>query len=319
MSETLRAYCIRTNQQSILAEWDEGRNLPLTPDTVSYGSRKKVWWSCSEGHSWQARIDSRTNGKHNCPYCSGALAIPGKTDLQTLYPELAAQWHPTKNLPLTPDQITPYSHRKVWWLCPEGHEWQASPGKRVGGSNCPVCARSKLVPGINDLETEYPEIAKEWHPDKNGDLKPSDVFSGSNKKAWWRCSQGHEWQARIASRTGSNRHNCPYCSNSKALPGYNDLKSRYPDIAAEWHPVLNEDLTPEDVTFGSNRKVWWLCPEGHSWEARISSRTGPDKSGCPICHSRKAKRRKQKADNIILFEKPPIDTHQPLFTKEDLP
>mgnify|MGYP003306230336 CR=1 FL=1 len=58
-------------------------------------------------------------------------------------------------------------------------------------------------------------------PTKNGDLKPTDFIANSNKKVWWLCKKGHEWQARISNRMNGN--NCPYCANKKVLYGYNDL------------------------------------------------------------------------------------------------
>tara|TARA_B100000886_G_scaffold199121_1_gene137252 strand:+ start:208 stop:423 length:216 start_codon:yes stop_codon:yes gene_type:complete len=47
-----------------------------------------------------------------------------------------------------------------------------------------------------------PEISKEWHPTKNGELTPFDFSKGSRKKVWWQCSKktNHEWEAKIADR-----------------------------------------------------------------------------------------------------------------------
>ena len=59
-----------------------------------------------------------------------------------------------------------------------------------------------------------------------------------------------------------------------------------PEIAGQWHPTLNGGLTPEMVTAGSSRKVWWQCPDGHVWKAIICSRTGKQKCGCPVCAGR---------------------------------
>ena len=93
---------------------------------------------------------------------------------------------------------------------------------------------------------------------------------------------GHSYSAVIASRAvrGSD---CPYCAGSKALPGFNDLASKSPDVAAQWHPALNGSLTPEMVTVSSHRRVWWQCPQGHVWKALVYSRTGEQKCGCPVC------------------------------------
>ena len=151
------------------------------------------------------------------------------------------------------------------------------------GAGCPICANDVVQAGYNDLATLFPAVAAEWHPTKNGNLTPSQVVSGSHQTVWWRCSLGHEWRAEIVDRTrGTN--GCPYCGNKKVLAGFNDLASIEPEIAAEWHPTLNGALTPEMVTAGSNRKVWWLCPDGHVWRTAISNRTNAKKrTGCPVC------------------------------------
>ena len=92
----------RTN---LLKEWDESRNFPLTPDTVSYGSKKKVWWTCENGHSWQTTVHVRSKGS-GCPYCAGQKVLPGFNDLETLYPDVAAQWDREKNGPLSPRDVS---------------------------------------------------------------------------------------------------------------------------------------------------------------------------------------------------------------------
>ena len=115
--------------------------------------------------------------------------------------------------------------------------------------------------GVNDLATKRPDLATEWHPTKNGDLKPTDVTAGSEKKAWWRHQvedgSWHEWQAKVCDRTGARSSGCPYCANRKVLAGFNDLATKRPDLAAEWHPAKNGDLEPSAILAGSHRKFWW--------------------------------------------------------------
>ena len=77
--------------------------------------------------------------------------------------------------------------------------------------------------------------------------------------------------------------NCPYCTNRKVLAGFNDMATVEPRIAAEWHPTLNGTLTPEMVTPGSTKRVWWEGTYGHVWKAASYSRTGKKKCGCPVC------------------------------------
>jgi len=215
---------------------------------------------------------------NGCPFCSGRLAIPGETDLATLHPRLAAQWHPTKNGKLTTDQVRPGTHHRAWWSCDRGHEWRAEVKSRVAGSGCPMCARRTASPGENDIATLKPEFVAEWHPTRNGDRSPDRVALYSNKLVWWRCALGHEWRASPASRT---KGGCPFCSGHRTLPGFNDLATLNPTLAAEWHPGLNETLTPQQVTPFSGRRVWWQCTKDHRWRTTIAHRSSG--KGCPYC------------------------------------
>jgi hypothetical protein len=212
---------------------------------------------------------------------------PGSS-LADRYPEVAAQWHPTKNGDLKPDQVRPGSGLRVWWQCDRGpdHEWRAIVGSRTGlAAGCPMCDRKR--PSVtNSLASLYPEIAAQWHPTKNGDLTPDQVIAGSVALAWWKCDKGpdHEWRASPGNRTGRlTRTGCPMCRGLQASIT-NSLASLFPEAAAQWHPLLNGDLTPNDVVAGSKRKAWWKCPKGpdHEWQAVISSRTYA-RHGCPMC------------------------------------
>lgn len=141
MRESLADFCHREHREELLIEWDTEKNLPLTPETVSRGSKRRVWWTCAHGHHRQAVVHTRSGSGTGCPYCTGRRAIPGETDLATLYPHVASQWHPTLNRPLTPDHILPGSRRKVWWQCKNGYIWQAVVYSRTGvqNSGCPFC------------------------------------------------------------------------------------------------------------------------------------------------------------------------------------
>lgn len=282
MRESLAAYCARLHRRDLLDQWDGSRNGTLTPDTVSYGSRQKLWWRCEQGHVWQAAVYTRAGGESGCPYCAGKRPWPGFNDLASQYPDLAAQWHPTKNGDLRPQDVVAGSRRKVWWQCPKGHVWQAAIASRAGGgAGCPVCAGKQVVPGENDLATLFPQLAQQWDREKNGALTPQQVSSYSNRAAWWRCPLGHSWRAAISARAWGS--DCPYCAGRKVLPGFNDLATRDPAVAAEWDPDLNGALTPQMVTAGSHKKAWWRCPENHVWKAVVYSRTGPKHCGCPVC------------------------------------
>lgn len=281
----------------LAAQWDLQKNAPRKPSDFSAGSQRLVWWRCEKGHSWRAQIRSRVSGC-GCPVCADRLVVAGENSLADASPELARQWDAEKNAPLTPQQVTAGTRRKVWWKCARGHSWRASVTSRANQkTGCPICDGKEVQKGFNDLASLYPALAGEWDAAKNGALTPESVTPASNRKVWWRCEKGHSYRAVIAQRV-QRGSGCPYCTNRKILPGFNDLATVQPLIARQWHPTLNGGLTPEMVTAGSNRKVWWQCPLGHTWKAVVYSRTGAQRCGCPICAG-KGKQKNVRYEEIL--------------------
>ncbi len=263
-------------------EWDFEKNGDLKPEDFTANSGIKVWWKCSKGHEWQARITDRNKGQC-CPYCSGKKVLKGYNDLQTTNPTLAEEWNYEKNKGLTPWDMSPGSNKKVWWKCKKGHEWQATINNRNKGRGCPYCAGKKVLKGFNDLQTVNPALAKQWNYEKNNGLTPADVMPNSNEKIWWKCNKGHEWQSRIADRNRGKA--CPYCAGQKVIKGVNDLQTVNPTLANEWNHERNNGLTPMEVMPNSDKKVWWKCKNGHEWQAIIANRNKG--SSCPICRKNK--------------------------------
>ncbi len=278
-----------SENEELMKEWDFEANKDLDPIKLTIGSNKKVWWKCPicQGE-WQATISDRTRkDSTGCPYCAGKKALKGYNDLETKYPNVAKQWHPTKNGNLTPSDVVSGSGKKVWWICSKGHEFKQVIERRVKHpDSCPVCSGQKVAEGINDLQSRYPNVANEWHKEKNGNILPTAITWGSNKKFWWICSKcGYEWQAIVSDRT-SGHNGCPACANKALFKGYNDLATRFPKIAKEWHPTKNGDLTSSDVVSGSGKKVWWICSKGHEYQQSVLQRTSIGQ-GCPICTNQK--------------------------------
>lgn len=273
------------DNRELMAEWDWEHNIDLEPQKTGKHSNKKAWWKCKKcGYLWQAQINNRSKGA-GCPCCGKRVCVPGKNDLATAYPEIARDWHPTKNSELTPNRISRNSPKKVWWQCKTcGYEWRTTVSGRTSSvSKCPMCIGRVLVPGRNDLATKFPELSKEWHPNKNGDIKPSNVMPGTHTKYWWKCAKcGHEWQASPNNRT-THHSICPQCSiNTYAIKGVNDLATTHPNLAAEWHLTKNGDFSPQTARYGSTKKVWWICPNcGYEYKMSIYSRVLG--SGCKHC------------------------------------
>ena len=292
MDNTLLNYCQRMGLEMLLTQWDYEKNGTLTPDRVTYGSHAKAWWICEKGHSWQAIVKSRISGC-GCPVCGMRLLVPGVNDLATIHPELVHQWHPSKNGALLPTDVMPGTRRKVWWQCEKGHEWQAAVSSRAAGRGCPVCTGKVVTLPANIRKLRRIGMKRKMLP-----LTPQMVTPYSNRSVWWRCSLGHEYRTTVSSRTMRDG-GCPYCSGHRVLAGFNDLATLEPEIAAEWYEDLNAPLTPEMVTVGAHRKVWWECSEGHVWKSVIYSRTGAQRCGCPVCAGRvKIKRRDGYEDSL---------------------
>lgn len=232
-------------------EWDYDKNSGITPKEVTIGSHKKVWWIGKCGHSWQAQIKSRIRGT-GCPYCDGKLILKGFNDLKTVVPTIANEWNYEKNNEFSIDEIAANSHATVWWKCANGHEWQSSPNNRVSKNRgCPYCCHNpKVLSGINDFATKYPDLLKEWHPIKNTDIFPDQLMPNSNTKVWWKCVKGHEWKTSVNHRT--NGSNCPFCSQSAqtSFPEqaiYYYVKKAYPDAINGFTDLFNNHGMELDV------------------------------------------------------------------------
>ena len=266
------------------AHWHPKKNGPLRPRDVTPLSSRKVWWRCAKGHEWEAVVQSRMKGAR-CPFCAG-LRATSETSLASLQPAIARQWNTARNGDLSPRDVTVMSGRMVWWKCSKGpdHEWRVAVCDRTRGRGCPFCA-GKRVGLTNSLAARRPDLARAWHPVRNGELTPRDVTVASSRRVWWRCSNGpdHEWLGSIGNRNlGCG---CPFCAGRR-VSVTNSLAAREPKYARQWHPTRNGRLTPHDVTWGGSRRVWWRCHVGHEWQQTINGRTSKQ-GGCPLCRRRK--------------------------------
>lgn len=191
-------------------------------------------------------------------------------------PDLLEKWDYGKNI-ILPDQVTTGSGKKGWWICPRGHSYEDSVKHQASGRNCPVCAGRKVLKGFNDVFSVHPELIPEWDYEKN--IICSDtVTSGSNTSVWWKCPKDHSYMMQIIARVRGR--NCPVCAGKIVVEGTNDLATVHPKLISEWDYEKNI-LLPTQVTVGSNKKIWWICKQGHSWETSVKIRSMG--SGCPVC------------------------------------
>lgn len=282
---------LATVRPDLAAQWHPILNGDLTPADVRFSSNRPVWWLCPDhpDHEWRSSPNSRSRGTRvtashsGCPYCGNRVLLPGFNDLATVHPDLAAQWHPVLNGDLTPHDVFANRNASVWWVCSDhpDHVFRASPANRARQhSGCTVCSGRTVLAGVNDLATVRPDIAAQWHPTRNGDLAPTDVVRTSHRTVWWACPDhpDHAWRMSVAEHTTRDQ-GCPICSGRQVLAGFNDMATIRPDRARLWHPTRNGDLTPADVTAGTDLRLWWRCPDcGREWQAHGYA-VGP----CPGC------------------------------------
>jgi len=204
---------LQTTDPEIASTWVYEKNLPYTPENVTRGSQKKMFWKCSKGHVFDMDIRSRVKGE-GCPYCNNKRVLKGFNDLQTLRPEIAAEWDQNKNGELTPSDIVASTKKKYWWICSKGHEYEASVAHRCQGTGCPICGHKVVLKHYNDLATEFPDLALEWDYSKNNSL-PSDFAPFSREKVWWICPKGHSFKAAIGDRSKGTK--CPICQRERLV------------------------------------------------------------------------------------------------------
>jgi glutaredoxin/DNA-directed RNA polymerase subunit RPC12/RpoP len=276
----------------IAKQWHPTLNGTKKPSEFSVGSSMSVHWICPKNpeHIWKTRINSRAKGR-GCPYCAGKRKLGYKyRTLAETYPDIAAEWHPTKNN-ISPEKVSEASSKKFWWKCKNNpdHEWIATVNSRTANNvPCPYCS-GRILTKENSFGGKYPELAKQWHPSKNGSLTPYSVFQSHSKSIWWQCPDHpeHEWKALIRTRLqGSGK--CPICiQNSPVkLPS---LSLYNPELLKEWHYEKNGELSPDQISAGSDKIVWWKCQNNpaHEWQTEIKNRT-TKKRGCPYCKGQKA-------------------------------
>lgn len=284
---------IKTTHAKLCEEWDLEGN-PISPLEVSQGSDFKAKWICrlDSSHRWTASVSLRVRGT-GCPYCSGRNPVFGVSDLATVNPELSEEWHPTLNQPSLPTDFTHKSGKKVWWFCSFEHTWEATIASRANGRGCPVCVNKMIVPGVNDLASQKPEIAAWWDDPKN--TKSSDeVSKGSKYLAQWICDKGHEFQRPVYQL--SEGRGCPQCPKVSRQNLSSELLKPF---LGDYKTELNNDVELFDRSPHSRDKVVWSCNMGHIWSSMLRSRVRTN-SSCPFCLNPKLQTRNRGIKSTIM-------------------
>jgi predicted nucleic acid-binding Zn ribbon protein len=206
-----RKNCIRLVDHPIFAEFHSTKNIGIDPCNIAAGTETRLWWKCSAcPHEWQASGSNRARG-HRCPACKNRT-VTAWNNMAVTHPMLAREFHPEKNGVLKSTDIVAATVKRLWWKCRAcSHEWQAQGFKRASGDGCPACA-NQVVTAWNNMAVTHPHLEAEFHPRKNGSLKPTDIVAGTRKRLWWQCSRcGYEWQTQGFHRARNKNNGCKNC------------------------------------------------------------------------------------------------------------
>lgn len=203
---------LKTVRPKLLDYWDYDKN-DLTPDKITLGSNTKIWWKCSEGHSFEKSPRAYSNSFY-CEVCSTGGSdkqlVRGKNDFKTLYPELIEFYADKNSYP--PEDTLVKSHRVYWWQCELNHIFKRRLVDFIESQVCYYCSGRLLLSGFNDFDTLHKALLEEWDYEKNS-LDPKQIKPGNNKKVWWKCKKcGEGWLAQVRSRAQMGT-GCPRCAS----------------------------------------------------------------------------------------------------------
>ena len=277
----------------LVLSWHPTLNGSVSPCDVPKGSGSLIWWKCDRfpDHVWQATVFSRQKGA-DCPYCAGR-EVSIHNSIARSAPRLLPQWHASKNLPRTPEQVVAGSATiasAVWWQCDAvaDHAWQHPPRQRVGSrgalSRCPECfTRNSRQRGT--FATLHPELVKQIDPVLNRGVVVEKLAPQVSTRLWWRCPKApdHVWVTSPNERVRTHS-DCPYCGDDYA--SVTNSLAVATSLVRELHPILGARVSPWTLPPGSNSHVWWACSAApdHIWEATVEHRHPSRRAqGCPFC------------------------------------
>ena len=339
-------YNLATEKPSLLEEWDYEKNnaLGVFPDRIKDKISRAVWWKCENGHSYQARINIRLYKNGGCPYCSHQKLLKGYNDLETICPEILAEWDYEKN-DILPSQIMPRTAKKVWWKCKSGHSYQMSTASKTRGRGCPICAMAthtsfpeqaiwyyikKFFPDSINAYRKYKQELDIYIPSINTaieydgfrahkaklckDLQKSELCKENGIRLFrlrednLPCLDDNYSEIILLKQSKIYELDAAICRLFVLLGVSADInvardeiaiKEQYdnfkkersllevaPEIAKQWHPLLNGTITPDNVYAKTAHKYWWRCEKGHEWKAAPSKRVSNNR-GCPYCTNQK--------------------------------
>jgi hypothetical protein len=239
----------------------------IDPAILIAGTDQELTWRCANHEeTYQATGYSRVDGS-GCPYCTNVRVLKGFNDMATTRPDLAAELVGTD-----PTTVFAQTNRVLLWRCPNHDEPYPTTGtNRANGQGCGYCHGLRVLPGFNDMATTRPDLAAELVS-----TDPTIVIAGTHTTLLWRCPN-HDEPYPLPGALRAKGIGCSYCAHQRLLPGFNDMATTHPSMAAD---LVGTD--PATVFAGTDKILLWRCPN-HSepYPARGSNRLKTQ--GCPSC------------------------------------
>ena len=247
---------------------------------VSLNSDKEAIWQCECGNKWTATFRTRHQGFGNCRKCNPYSNYENM--LADVRPDLEDYYKDERSF----DSYAVSSNEDTIWECENGHRFNMPVYKmtRYTSFICPICEGIRLEQGVNDFETNYPELSKEWSI--NNERKPSETIKTTNHVIKWICKDcGYEYLAKLQEKI--NGYTCPVCDNRTTVKGINDLATTHPLLVNEYSKANTRDIT----TIRKDIEVYvlWTCPDCHNdYQYMVKYKEAGDKI-CPFCNNKRVK------------------------------
>jgi hypothetical protein len=272
----------------------------LKPRQVFKSSHNKYWFDCDCGHQFESILKNITALNSWCPYCANpSKHLCENKDCQTCFDKSFAsheksKYWSAKNGDVKPIHVFKSSHTKYWFKCDCGHQFE-SVVKSITSLNptwCPYCGNTQLCENEHCQSCMKKSFAsheksKYWS-DKNGIVKPRQVFKSSGNKYWFDCNCGHQFESAVSHITSHRPCWCPYCANPTQKLCENEhcqscmKKSFASHEKSKYWSDKNGIVKPRHVLKSSNNKYWFDSDCGHQFNSNLNNITGLN-SWCPIC------------------------------------
>ena len=281
--------------------WDYEKNTE-DPTKLAYRCNRKFWWICPEcGESFQRTASHMSDGQLCCK-CTDKQRVKTYHDnyMQTAVsiaddPIQSKYWDYDRNAE-DPHDIPFRSNGYYYWICPEcGKSYKRNASYQYVSSHlCNDCADKERQKNRNltivskGSVADMPNLMAMWASDLNEE-DPHNVSAYTKKMYWWRCPECGKVEYSSPDKKHEYSH-CGDCGNKmigitrrkNEVSRKGSFGDQHPHLAKEWHPTMNGDVTPYDITSGCGECFYWKCKYGHVFRTSPQERVNRH-AGCPTC------------------------------------